>query len=218
MSVKLVDQKTVLEGVKKLNKEYPNAKYYLNWSIPLELFVAAMLSPQVRDEVVNACTPKLFAEYKTAKDYANANLKEFIEIIKSVSFSAVKTARIQKACKILDENYGGKVPDTMEELTKIPGIGRKTANTILMNAFGKIYGIPIDTHVIRISYRLGWTKNKDPDKIEQDLMKVIPKDHWKKIAYQLKAHGRTICQAPVPYCSKCFLSNICPKNGVIKRY
>lgn len=218
MVVKLVDQKTVLEGVKRLSKEYPKAKYYLNWSTPLELFVAAMLSPQVRDKVVNSCTPKLFAKYKTAKDYANAKLQEFIEIIKPISFPAMKTARIQKACKILVEKFNGKVPDTMEELTKIPGIGRKTANTILMNAFGKVYGIPVDTHVIRLSYRLGWTKNKNPDKIEQDLMKIIPKDNWKKIGYQIKAHGRAICQAPVPYCSKCFLSVICPKNGVTKKY
>ncbi|MBI4010495.1 MAG: endonuclease III [Candidatus Aenigmarchaeota archaeon] len=218
MPTKLVNQKTVLEGVKRLNKEYPNAKYYLNWSTSLELFVAAMLSPQVRDEVVNVCTPKLFTKYKTAKDYANASLKEFIETIKPISFPAMKAVRIQKACKILVEKFNGKVPDTMEELTTISGIGRKTANTILMNAFGKVYGIPVDTHVIRVSYRFGWTKNKDPDKIEQDLMKIIPKEHWKKIAYQLKAHGRAICQAPIPYCSKCFLSDICPKNGVTKKY
>ena len=218
MPVELADKKTVLEGLEKLNKAYSQANYYLNCSTPLELFVAAMLSPQVKDEVVNACTPKLFAKYKTAKDYANAKLQEFIDIIKSISFPAMKAARIQKACKILVKKFDGKVPDTMEELVKIPGIGRKTANTILMNAFGKVYGIPIDTHVIRLSYRLGWTKNKNPDKLEQDLMKIIPKDHWKKISYQLKSHGRVICRAPVPYCSKCFLSNICPKNGVIKRY
>jgi len=218
MPVNLVNQTTVLEGVKRLNKEYPKAKYYLNWSTPLELFVAAMLSPQVRDAVVNACTPKLFSKYKTAEDYENANLKEFIEIIKPISFPTMKAARIQKACKILVEKFDGKVPDTMEELTKIPGIGRKTANTILMNAFGKVYGIPTDTHVIRVSYRLGWTKNKDPDKIEQDLIKLIPNEHWKILPYQLKAHGRAVCQAPVPYCSKCFLNDICPKNGVMKKH
>jgi len=218
MTGRLVYQKTVLEGVKRLNKEYPKAKYYLNWSTPLELFVAAMLSPQVRDEVVNSCTPKLFSKYKTAKDYENANLKEFIEIIKPISFPAMKAARIQKACKILVEKFDGKVPDTIEELTTISGIGRKTANTILMNAFGKVLGVPVDTHVQRLSYRLGWTKNKDPDKIEEDLMKLIPKVYWKKLPYQLKAHGRAVCQAPTPYCSKCFLSDVCPKNGVTKRY
>ncbi len=216
MTVKLADQKTILEAVKRLNKVYPNAKYYLNWSTPLELFVAAILSPQVRDEVVNSCTPKLFAAYKTARDYATANLKEFIEIIKPISFPAMKAARIQKACKILVEKFNGKVPDTMEELTKIPGIGRKTANTILMNAFGKVLGIPVDTHVQRLSYRLGWTKNKNPDKIEQDLMKLIPKEHWKIIPYQLKAHGRAVCKAPIPDCTRCFLFDICPRNGVKK--
>ncbi|MEM5802685.1 MAG: endonuclease III [Candidatus Aenigmatarchaeota archaeon] len=216
--IKLVNQKTILEGVKRLNKEYPHAKYYLNWSNPLELFVAAMLSPQVRDEVVNACTPKLFAKYKTAKDYAEADLKEFIEIIKPISFPAMKAARIQKACKILVEKYGGKVPDTMEELIKIPGIGRKTAGTILINAFDKVENIPCDTHAIRVSFRLGWTRGKTGDEVEKDLMKLIPKEYWKKLPYQLKAHGRAICKAPIPYCSKCFLNDICPKNGVTKKY
>lgn len=218
MLVKLVDQKTVLEGVKRLNKEYPQAKYYLNRSNPLELLVAAMLSPQVRDEVVNACTPKLFARYKTAKDYANANLKEFIDIIKPISFPAMKAARIQKACKILVEKYGGKVPDTMKELTKIPGIGRKTAGTILINAFNKVENIPSDVHAIRVSNRLGWTKGKTGDDVEKDLMKIIPKEYWKQLPYQLKAHGRTICKAPTPECTKCFLLNICPRNGVKKYY
>ncbi|MBU5537513.1 MAG: endonuclease III [Candidatus Aenigmatarchaeota archaeon] len=216
--IKLVNQKTILEGVKRLNKEYPHAKYYLNWSNPLELLVAAMLSPQVRDEVVNACTPKLFAKYKTAKDYAEADLKEFIEIIKPISFPAMKAARIQKACKILVEKYGGKVPDTMEELIKIPGIGRKTAGTILINAFDKVENIPCDTHAIRVSFRLGWTRGKTGDEVEKDLMKLIPKEYWKKLPYQLKAHGRAICKAPIPYCSKCFLNDICPKNGVTKKY
>jgi endonuclease-3 len=105
----------------------------------------------------------------------------------------------------------------MEELTALPGIGRKTANTILINAFNKVEGIPVDTHVIRISYRLGWTKSKKPEEIEQDLMKIIPKEDWKKIAYLLKAHGRAICRAPVPSCSKCFLDKLCPKNGVTKK-
>jgi endonuclease-3 len=204
----------VLKIIEILRKEYPHAKYYLNWSNPLELLVAAMLSPQVRDEVVNATTPKLFAKYKTAKAYAEADLGELTKHISPISFPAMKAARIQKACKIIVERFNGKIPDTIEELTKIPGIGRKTANTILMNAFGKVYGIPIDTHVIRISYRLGWTKNKDPDKIEQDLMEIVPKEHWKKIAYILKAHGRAICKALNPDCSKCPINDLCPKIGV----
>jgi endonuclease-3 len=203
--------------IELLKKNYPNAKYYLNFSTPLELMVAAILSAQIRDGVVNATTPKIFAKYKTAKDYANADLKEFTKEISSVTFAGMKAKNIINACKILVEKYNGKVPDTMDELTTLPGIGRKTANTILINAFGKVEGIPVDTHVIRLSFRLEWTKSKKPEEIEQDLMKIIPKDEWKKIAYFLKSHGRAICQAPIPTCSKCFLDKLCPKNGVTKK-
>ena len=200
-----------------LKKNYPNAKYYLNFSNPLELMVAAILSAQIRDEVVNATTPKIFTKYKTAKDYANADLKEFTKEISSVTFAGMKAKNISSACKIIVEKYNDKVPDKMEELIQLPGVGRKTANTILINAFGKVEGIPVDTHVIRLSFRLGWTKSKKPEEIEQDLMKLIPKEDWKKIAYLLKAHGRATCQAPVPYCSRCFLEKLCPKNGVAKK-
>ena len=200
-----------------LKKNYPNAKYYLNFSSPLELMVAAILSAQIRDEVVNATTPNMFSKYKTAKDYANADLREFTKEISAVTFAGVKSKNIINACKILVEKFSGKVPETMEELTSLPGIGKKTANTILINAFGKVEGIPVDTHVIRLSFRIGWTVSKKPEEIEQELMKSIPKEYWKKIAYLLKAHGRAICQAPIPYCSKCFLDKLCPKNGVIKK-
>lgn len=207
----------VLKIIDLLKKNYPNAKYYLNFSSPLELMVAAILSAQIRDEVVNATTPKIFAKYKTAKDYANADLREFTKEISAVTFAGMKAKNIINACKILVEKYNGRVPDTMDELIDLPGIGRKTANTILITAFGKVEGIPVDTHVIRLSFRLGWTKSKKPEEIEQDLMKIIPKDAWKKIAYLLKAHGRAICTAPVPQCNKCFLDKLCPKNGVTKK-
>jgi endonuclease-3 len=203
--------------IDSIKKGYPDAKYYLNFSNPLELMVAAILSAQVRDEVVNATTPKIFAKYKTAKDYAKADLREFTNEISSVTFAGMKAKNIIETCKILVEKHNGKVPETMEDLTSLPGIGRKTANTILINAFNKVEGIPVDTHVIRISFRLGWTKSKKPEEIEQDLMKVVPKEDWKKISYLIKAHGRTICQAPIPYCSKCFLDKLCPKNGVTKK-
>jgi endonuclease-3 len=179
--------------------------------------VAAILSAQIRDEVVNATTPNMFSKYKTAKDYANADLREFTKEISAVTFAGVKSKNIINACKILVEKFSGKVPETMEELTSLPGIGKKTANTILINAFGKVEGIPVDTHVIRLSFRFGWTVSKKPEEIEQELMKSIPKEYWKNIAYLLKAHGRAICQAPIPYCSKCFLDKLCPKNGVIKK-
>jgi len=203
--------------IELLKKNYPNAKYYLNFSSPLELMVAAILSAQVRDEVVNATTPKIFAKYRTAKDYANTDLKEFTKEISSVTFAGMKAKNIINACNILVEKYDGKVPDKMEDLTDLPGIGRKTANTILINAFGKVEGIPVDTHVIRLSFRLGWIKSTKPEEIEQDLMKIVPKEDWEKIAYLLKAHGRALCQAPIPTCSKCFLEKICPKHGVTKK-
>ena len=207
----------IVKIIELLKKNYPNAKYYLNFSNPLELMVAAILSAQIRDEVVNATTPKIFSKYKTAKDYANADLKEFTKEISAVTFAGMKAKNITSACKILVEKYNGKVPDKMEDLTNLPGIGRKTANTILINAFGKVEGIPVDTHVIRLSFRLGWIKSTKPEEIEQDLMKIVPKEDWKKIAYLLKAHGRALCQAPIPTCSKCFLEKICPKNGVTKK-
>lgn len=200
-----------------LKKEYPKAKYYLNFSNSVELLVAAILSAQCRDEVVNARTEKLFKKYKNAKDFAEADLKELINDIKSISFAGNKAKNIKNACKILVEKFNSKVPKAIEELTELPGIGNKTAATILLNAYGIVTIIPIDTHVIRVSYRVGWTKNKDPDKIEKDLEKIIPKEDWKNIAYILKAHGRAICQAPVPYCSKCPVERLCPKAGVTKK-
>jgi len=200
-----------------LKKQYPHAKYYLNFSNPLELMVAAILSAQVRDEVVNATTPKLFKKYKTAKDYANTSSSELTKEIKSITFAGNKAKNIIAACKILVEKYNGKVPKNMDDLTSLPGIGRKTANTIMINAYGIVEGIPVDIWVQRLSMRLGWTKNKDPNKIEQDLMKIIPKKDWHNIAYLLKSHGRAICQA-TPYCSKCFIYRLCPRQEVAKHY
>lgn len=196
---------------------YPNARYYLNFSNPLELLVAAILSAQVRDTVVNATTPTLFGKYKTARDYARANLETLIKEISPVSFPANKAKHIKEACKILVEKYQGKVPDTIEELVELPGIGRKTANAILINAFGKVDGIVVDTHVIRLAYRLGWTKSQKPEKIEQDLMKIIPRTDWARITWLLKDHGRAVCTAPIPACSRCALEPDCPKTGVTKR-
>jgi endonuclease-3 len=204
----------VLSELKKL---YPHAKYYLNFSSPLELLVATILSAQMRDTVVNATTPRLFKKYKTTEDYAGADLETLIQEISPVSFPANKAKYIRQACKILGEKYNGKVPDTMSELIELPGVGRKTANAILINVFEKIEGIVVDTHVIRLSYRLGWTKNKNPEKIEQDLIKIIPKKDWARITWLLKEHGRAVCRAPVPICSRCLLEQLCPKAGVTRR-
>lgn len=208
----------VNEVLRILKKEYPHAKYYLNFSNPLELLVAAILSAQVRDEVVNALTPQLFKKYKNVKDYAEANLQELTNEIKSVTFAGNKAKAIKNACKIILEKHDGKIPKTIDELTELPGIGRKTANTILINAYGIVEGIPCDTHVIRVTYRLGWTKSKNPNVIEKDLMKILPKEIWGKIPYILKAHGKAICKAPVPICSKCPVNKLCPKAGVTKKF
>jgi endonuclease-3 len=206
-----------VEVLKILKRSYPNAKYYLNFKTPLDLLVAAILSAQVRDEVVNASTPALFAKYKKAEDYAKTTVPQLLKYINKITFAGNKAKHIIEACKLLVKNHGGKVPKTVEELTELPGIGRKTAIVILTNAFDIVNGVVVDTHVIRVSYRLGWTKNTNPEKIEQDLNKLIPEKHWKETQWLLKAHGRAVCQAPTPYCSKCPVSKLCPKAGVKKR-
>jgi len=212
-----MDSSKALQVIRLLQKEYPKAKYYLNFSNPLELLVAAILSAQARDTVVNAATPALFKKYRTAKDYAGADLEGLISCVSKVSFAGNKARNIKASCNIIAENHNGKIPQTMEELAELPGIGRKTANAILINAFDKVVGIPCDTHVIRLSYRLGWTKNKNPDKIEKDLMNLFPKTQWKKLPHLLKDHGRAVCKAPMPECSRCVLNKLCPKQGVTKK-
>jgi len=198
-----------------LCEHYKDAKYYLNFKTPIELIVAAILSAQTKDEVVNSITPALFEKYKTAKDFANAKEDELIKYINRVSFAANKAKNIIKTCSIIEKNYNGKVPASMEELLKLPGVGRKTANTVLINAYNIVEGIPVDTWVIKLSYRLGLSGNKNPDKIEQDLMKIVDKKYWHNFAYVIKTHGKTLCKS-VPICSKCPVSKICPKNDVKK--
>ncbi len=200
------------EIIKTLKKEYPETKYYLKFSNPLQLMVATILSAQCRDNVVNSVTAKLFQKYKTASDFTK--LKE--EDIKSITFFNNKAKSIREASKLVIKKFGGKVPDRMEDLVTLPGVGRKTANAILINAFDKVVGIVVDTHVIRVAYRLGLTKNTNPEKIEKDLMAAVPKAEWKRITWLMKDHGRAVCRAPAPICSKCVLSRICPKNGVTK--
>ena len=215
-SGKLLNEKEAELLASKLSEAYKDAHYYLNFKTPIDLVVAAILSAQTRDEVVNKITPVLFGKYKTAKDYANADLEELIEFIRSVSFAGNKAKNIVNTCKALEQKYKGKVPNRMEELEELPGIGRKTANTILINAYGIVEGIPVDTWVIKLSYRLGLSLNTNPEKIEADLKSKVPKKYWSLFAYVIKTHGKTLCQT-VPYCSKCPVERICPKNGVTKK-
>ncbi len=216
MSFVLLDQKKVDEAVSLLEREYKGAHYYLDFSTPIDLVVAAILSVQTHDYTVNAITPNLFKKYKTAKDYAGADPEKLIADVKGVTFAGNKAKNIIKTCRIIQEKFGGKVPEKMEELVELPGIGRKTANTILINAYGIVEGIPVDTWVIKLSGRIGLSQSRDPDGIEQDLMKRIDRKLWKNFAYVLKAHGHKICQSQVPQCSRCILNRICPRNGVTK--
>ena len=201
-----------------LIKEYPYTKYYLHFNNPLELLVAAILSAQVRDEVVNSTTTRIFTKYKTAADYANADLQEFINDIKPISFPSKKAENIIEACKVIVEKFKGCVPRSLDDLVLLPGIGRKTANTILSNAYDIVEGISCDTHCIRLSQRLGFSQNRNSDKIEKDLMTLIPNKYWIKLPHLLKDHGKDVCKAPTPFCSKCILTHLCPKIGVKKHH
>ncbi len=214
-AIKLLPKEKVNEVVGKLEESYPNTKYYLNFKTSIDLLVAAIMSAQTHDELVNRLTPELFSRFKTAKDYASASESEIIKYIKPVSFAGNKAKNIISAAKTIEEKYDGKVPKAMEELISLPGVGRKTANTILINAYGIVEGIPVDTWVIKLSPRLGLSSEKNPDKIEKDLTDKIDRKYWHNIAYVLKRHGKELCKT-APLCSKCPVNGICPKNGVTK--
>ena len=206
-----IDNKTkVLKIVKLLEKEHPDAKIALHYTNPLELLIATILSAQCTDKRVNIVTKTLFEKYRTAEDYANANAKELEEDIRSTGFYRNKTRNIKKCCQMLVERFNSQVPRTMEEMLELPGVARKTANIVLSNAFEIIEGIAVDTHVRRLAKRLGLTENEDPNKIEEDLMKIVPKDYWMKITDLLIFHGRRICVAKKPKCEMCILNKICP--------
>ncbi|MDI6642281.1 MAG: endonuclease III [Elusimicrobiota bacterium] len=204
----------ITEIINRLKKHYPDAKVALEFSNPLEILIATILSAQCTDERVNKVTKTLFKKYKSVKDYAQADIKKFEQEIRSTGFYHNKAKNIINACKIILEKYNGKVPKTMQELLSLPGVARKTANIVLGNAYGIVEGIAIDTHVRRLSQRLGLSKSDDPEKIEQDLMKLIPKKFWFQISYLLIDHGREICSARNPNCKECFLADLCPKIGL----
>ncbi len=197
------------EVVKRLKKAYPSAKIALNFENPLQLLVATILSAQCTDERVNEVTKELFKKYKTAKDFASADLDELAEDIKSTGFYRQKAQYIKSACQIIVEKHKGEVPKTMEELLELPGVARKTANIVLSNAYGIVEGIPVDTHVRRISQRLGLVSSKQPEKMEKELMEVVPKKDWFIFPYLLQAHGRKVCLARKPKCEECILKDLC---------
>jgi endonuclease-3 len=206
----LKERARVMKVIELLEKEYPDANTALEYSNPLELLVATMLSAQCTDKRVNVVTKSLFKKYKTARDYADADLSELEEDVRPTGFYRNKSRNIQKSCRLLVEKFNSEVPETMDELLKLPGVARKTANIVLSNAYGVIEGIAVDTHVRRLSKRLGLTENENPDKIEKDLMEIVPKTYWKGITDLFIFHGRNVCVARKPKCSLCILNRICP--------
>ena len=193
-----------------LAETHPDAKIALTYENPLELVVATILSAQCTDERVNKVTPVLFERYKTAEDYANADIDELKEIIRSTGFFNQKSKFIKEMATGVVEKFGGKVPDNMNDLTSLQGVARKTANVVLSGAYGKSEGVVVDTHVKRLSQRLGFTNQKSPEKIEKDLMELIPRDKWIFIGNALIFHGRRICNARKPDCPNCPLNELCP--------
>jgi len=205
------------EIIRRLEEEYSDVDgTVLNWSTPLDLLVATILSAQSTDEQINKITATLFKKYRTAEDYADAPREELAEDIRSSGFYNRKADAIQSAAKTIVEEHGGEVPDTMEELTALKGVARKTANIVLSGAFDKTVGIAVDTHVLRLSKRLGLTEEKNRDKVEQDLMALIPRDKWFAANYLLIEHGRNVCDAKKPDCGDCSLNDICPSAFTFK--
>jgi endonuclease-3 len=196
--------------IQLLGKEHPDAKIALHYSNPLELLVATMLSAQTTDDRVNLVTKTLFKKYTNPEDYAQADIRELEQDVKSTGFYHNKARNVKNSCQLIVEKFHGKVPKTMEELLELPGVARKTANIVLFNAYGVTAGVAVDTHVRRLSQRLGLTENEDQDKIEQDLMRLVPKDQWMHLTDLLIFHGRRVCTAKKPNCAGCVLNKICP--------
>lgn len=207
-------QERAPEIVRILSETYPDAKVALRFSTPLEMLVATILSAQCTDEKVNEVTATLFEKYRTAEDYLKVPEDELKADIKPTGFFNQKATSIREACRRIVEVYEGKVPDTMEDLITLRGVARKTANIVLGNAFGTVEGVAVDTHVKRLANRLGFSEQSDPDKIEQDLMRTIPKDGWFGFTYVLIDHGRAICVARKPRCEDCPVNHLCPSSLV----
>ncbi len=210
------EKKRIMKIISILGKTYPGKKSSLKYKNPLEMLVSTILSAQCTDKRVNVVTKKLFKDFKKAQDYADVDVKVLEKYVKSTGFYKNKAKNIKKTGKILVENFNGKVPKEMDDMLTLAGVGRKTANVVLNHSYGKVEGIAVDTHVKRISFRLGLTKYKDPIRIEKDLMRILPKKDWVHFNVMGVDHGRAICKSQKPICSKCPLNKICPKVEVKK--
>jgi endonuclease-3 len=207
-------QRRTLEILTRLHREYPDARCSLEFRNPFQLLVATILSAQCTDERVNQVTPALFKRFPKPDDMAGARPEEMEELIKSTGFFRNKTKSLLGMSNALVERHAGKVPDQMDELVDLPGVGRKTANVVLGNAFEKAEGVVVDTHVTRLSQRLGLTRESDAGKIELDLMELVPRTEWTVVAHLFIDHGRAVCKAPTPRCEVCVLNDICPSSRV----
>lgn len=208
----------IAEILRRLKKRYPDAKIALRYKTNWELLVAVILSAQCTDKKVNEVTVHLFKKYRTLEDYVRARAKEFEKDIRATGFFRAKTKAILTTAHIIKEKFNGRVPKTMDEILTLRGVQRKTANVVLGNAYGIVEGIAVDTHVKRLSNRLGLSKHSDPVKIEQDLMKQIRRKEWFSLTYRLISHGRAICTAKDPRCDLCPLANICPSAFQFPRF
>jgi endonuclease III len=208
------------EVIRLLEEEYPEARVALQFSNPLECLVATILSAQSTDKKVNEVNRELFTKYRTPEDYVKVPEEELARELKPTGFFNQKTKAVRGACRMIVEEFGGRVPDTLAELDSLPGVARKTANIVLWNSYPEKAaadpdaGIAVDTHVRRVSGRLGFTEEKNADKIERDLMKVVPKEKWYSFSYVLIEHGRAICKAPTPRCEVCPVNHLCPSSRV----
>lgn len=203
-----------MENLKKifelLKKAYPDTKTALQFNTPFQLLIATVLSAQTTDTQVNKITKDLFKKFPGPKEFADAKIQDIEKSISSINFYKTKAANIKKLSEKIEKDFNGKVPDSMDKLITLPGVARKTANVVLSQAFGKNQGIVVDTHVKRVSNRLGLTKNTDPEKIEKDLMRIIPEKEWGNFSFRIIQHGRKVCKAKNPLCNECVLSKICP--------
>lgn len=207
--IRKTEQARALKIYDRLLAAYPDAKCALDFDKPIQLLIATILSAQSTDKTVNTVTPALFRKFRTAEQFANADLSELENMVHSTGFFRNKARSIQGACRIIAEEHAGKVPQEMDQLLKLPGVARKTANVVLGVAFGKAEGVVVDTHVQRLSVRLNFTMESRPDKIEEDLMKLFPREKWIHLSHLLIHHGRAVCQARRPKCIECPIEDLC---------
>jgi len=208
----LEDKQNTRKIISLLKKAYPDARCSLNFTNPLELLIATILSAQCTDERVNIVTADLFRKYRSSDDYVKVSREELERDIRSTGFYRNKARSIQGACEIISQKHKGRVPDTVEELLALPGVARKTANVVLGNAFGISSGVVVDTHVERLTRRLGLTEQKQPEKIERDLIELVPKRDWIDFSHLLIYHGRRVCKARSPMCEECVIEKLCPSS------